>query len=297
MSIHSKALDHFFEYPATHGSIKIAYRKEGSGPPLLLLHGFPQTKSIWNRLIVLLRDHFTLISPDLRGYGSSSKPAGLPDHANYSKREMANDMVALMHHLGFAEFQLVGHDRGGRVAHRLVTDHPGIVPKLMVLDISPTYTMYANTTQKFATGYWHWFFLIQPYPIPETLIGNNVEFLLPRMMGAKAGSTNTFDPESFKEYVRFMKEPAGLHAMCEDYRAASTIDLVHDQEFRDAGEKLKIPFKVLWGEKGVVHQCFNPLEDWQVIFDNVTGKTVPSGHYIPEEVPEILALEIKNFFN
>ena len=135
MSYHSKASDHFFEYQATHGSIKIAYRIEGSGPPLLLLHGFPQTKSIWNRLIALLRDHFTLISPDLRGYGSSSKPAGLPDHANYSKREMANDMVALMHHLGFAEFQLVGHDRGGRVAHRLVTDHPGAVNKLMVLDI------------------------------------------------------------------------------------------------------------------------------------------------------------------
>lgn len=297
MPSYSNTLDQFFEYEGTHGTIKIAYRIEGSGPPLLLLHGFPQTKTIWNKLTPLLSNRFTLVRPDLRGYGLSSKPAGLFDHANYSKREMANDMVALMSHLGFSKFALVGHDRGGRVAHRLVTDHPDIVSKLMVLDISPTYAMYANTTQKFATGYWHWFFLIQPYPIPETLIGNNVEFLLPKMMGAKAGSVNTFEPEAFSEYVHFMKDPAGLHAMCEDYRAASTIDLVHDQEFRDLGQKLPIPLRVLWGEKGIVHQCFTPVSDWQVLFKNVTGKTVPSGHYIPEEIPEILATEMIEFFN
>ncbi len=294
---HSNTLDQFFEYESTHGAIQIAYRVEGSGPPLLLLHGFPQTKTIWNKLIPLLTSRFTLIRPDLRGYGLSSKPTGLVDHANYSKREMANDMVALMRHLGFSKFALVGHDRGGRVAHRLVTDHPDMVSKLMVLDISPTYAMYANTTQKFATGYWHWFFLIQPYPIPETLIGNNVEFLLPKMMGAKAGSANTFEPEAFAEYVRFMKDPAGLHAMCEDYRAASTIDLVHDQEFRDLGQQLNIPLRVLWGDKGVVHQCFTPITDWQVLFQDVSGNTVPSGHYIPEEIPEILAAEIIDFFD
>lgn len=296
MQLDSILSNQFFEYSSAHGPIKIAYQKIGSGPALLLLHGFPQTKSIWKRVIPYLKDHFTLILPDLRGYGFSSKPAGLPGHINYSKREMAKDMVALMKYLGFNQFFLVGHDRGGRVSHRLVTDHTDVVPKLMVLDISPTYTMYANTTQKFATGYWHWFFLIQPYPIPETLIGNNVEFLLPRMMGAKAGSANIFDPDCFAEYVQFMRDPAGLHAMCEDYRAASTIDLVHDQEFRDTNKKLDIPLRVLWGEKGVVHQCFKPLDDWQEVFHTVSGKPVPSGHYIPEEIPEILANEIVDFF-
>ena len=275
----------------------IAYRKIGSGPALLLLHGFPQTKTIWNQLVPRLMSQYTLIMPDLRGYGYSSKPAGLPDHSNYSKRAMAKDMVELMQHLGFDQFQLVGHDRGGRVAHRLATDYPDRVLKLMVLDISPTYTMYAKTTQKFATGYWHWFFLIQPYPIPETLIGNQVEFLLPRMMGAKAGNANTFTPQAFAEYVSIMQNPASLHAMCEDYRAASTIDLVHDQAFRDQGIRLNIPLKVLWGEKGIVHQCFEPLDDWREVFSNVSGQSVPSGHYIPEEIPEILATEITAFFN
>lgn len=289
--------EQIFEYSGTHGEIQITFQLEGSGPPLLLLHGFPQTKRIWQDVVPLLKNHFTLIRPDLRGYGQSSKPAGIAGHINYSKREMAKDMVELMRHLGFTHFQVVGHDRGGRVAHRLVTDYPDLVSRLMVLDISPTYAMYAQTTKRFATGYWHWFFLIQPFPIPETLIGNNVEFLLPKMMGAKAGSQNVFAPDAFAEYVANLKNPACLHAMCEDYRAASTIDLVHDQEFRDLGKKLTIPIRVLWGEKGIVHQCFKPLEDWSEVFENVSGQTVPSGHYIPEEVPEILAAEIKAFFD
>jgi haloacetate dehalogenase len=285
-----------FKYHATHGPIEIAYLQEGVGPPLLLLHGFPQTKKIWEPIVQLLKSQFTCITPDLRGYGFSSKPPGLPDHANYSKREMARDMLELMHSLGHRTFDLVGHDRGGRVAHRLATDYPSAIRKIMVLDISPTWKMYANTTQQFATAYWHWFFLIQPTPIPETLIGNQVDFLLPKMMGAKAGIQNPFSPEAFKEYVYWMKDPACLHAMCEDYRAASTIDLIHDQEFRDLGKKLVMPICALWGEKGVVHRCFNPISDWQEVFQEVTGHHLPSGHYIPEDIPDILANEIRTFF-
>lgn len=288
--------DRIFTYNSPHGKIDICYSIEGSGPPLLLLHGFPQTKRIWDQVVSSLTNSFTVIRADLRGYGKSSKPIGLEDHQNYSKREMARDMRSLMQSLGFEEFYLAGHDRGGRVAHRLTTDYPDQVLKLMVLDISPTWRMYQNTTKEFATLYWHWFFLVQPFPIPETLIKNNVDFLLPRMMGAKAGIQNPFSQEAFAEYVSIMSHEDALHAMCEDYRASRTIDLVHDQEFRDLGIKLNVPLCVLWGEKGVIHRCFHPIEDWSELFSNVEGHTVPSGHYIPEEVPELLGQKMLQFF-
>jgi len=277
------------------GPIEIACLVGGSGPALLLLHGFPQTKAIWHQVAPALAKHFTVVASDLRGYGQSAKPSSAPDHSTYSKRFMAADQVALMKHLGHHQFFLLGHDRGGRVSHRLAMDHPECVKKLMVLDISPTLTMYENTTMEFARGYWHWFFLIQPNPVPETLIGAHPEFWLKNHMGRHAG-TGIFSPERWAEYLAGVADPLGLRAMCEDYRAAATIDLLHDRQDRQEGKTLNIPLHVLWGQHGLVNQCFKPLEDWKLVASQVTGKAVPCGHYIPEELPELVAQEATLFF-
>ena len=287
------------QYSYTHptdGDITIAYQKAGNGPPLLLLHGFPQSKAIWHLIAPQLSERFTVIASDLRGYGESSKPTGNVDHSNYSKRSMAMDQVELMKHLGFKEFSLLGHDRGGRVSHRLAADFPECVQKLMVLDISPTLAMYEQTSMAFARGYWHWFFLIQKAPIPETMIGADVEFFLKQFMGGRYAGFDIFAKECWHDYVRAMQDPACTHAMCEDYRAASTIDLEHDRVDIAAGKKLQMPLRVLWGEHGLVNACFSPLSDWNKVASHVSGKTVNSGHYIPEEAPEELLAEALAFF-
>jgi haloacetate dehalogenase len=284
-----------FHADSEDGSIEISYLIGGSGPPLLLLHGFPQTKAIWSQVAPELARNFTVVAADLRGYGASSKPHGKSDHSTYSKRSMAADQHALMKSLGFNQFFLLGHDRGGRVSHRLAMDFPESVLRLMVLDISPTLTMYENTTMEFAKGYWHWFFLIQPEPVPETLIGANPEFWLKNHMGRHAG-TGIFSPDRWAEYLAGASHPESMHAMCEDYRAAATIDLIHDRSDRAAGKMLKMPLRVLWGEHGLVNQCFKPIEDWRVVAKDVAGKAVPSGHYIPEEIPDILLAEAREFF-
>ena len=216
------------------GPIEIAYLICGSGPPLLLLHGFPQTKAIWSQVAPELAKHFTVVAADLRGYGASSKPHGKTDHSTYSKRSMAADQHSLMQALGFDQFFLLGHDRGGRVSHRLV------------LDISPTLTMHEGATMAFAKGYWHWFFLIQPEPVPETMIGANPEYWLKNHMGRHAG-TDIFSADRWAEYLAGASNTQCMHAMCEDYRAAASIDLIHDRSDRAAGNQLKIPLKVLWG--------------------------------------------------
>jgi len=280
---------------AEDGEITISYQIAGNGPPLLLLHGFPQTKVIWHRVAPELAKHFTVVAADLRGYGDSSKPHGKEDHSNYSKRAMASDQSQLMNQLGFQEYSVIGHDRGGRVAHRLAADHGNEVKKLMVLDISPTLAMYEQTNMQFARGYWHWFFLIQKEPIPETLISANTEFLMKQFMGGRHAGLGIFDPACWNEYLTAMQNPACLHAMCEDYRAAASIDLEHDKEDIKHQRLLQMPVKVLWGEYGQVNACFNPLEDWKRIANNVSGHTVKSGHYIPEEIPEILIEEVRNF--
>lgn len=277
------------------GPIEIAHLIGGSGPPLLLLHGFPQTKAIWSQVAPELAKHFTVVAADLRGYGASSKPHGKTDHSTYSKRSMARDQHSLMQALGFDQFFLLGHDRGGRVSHRLALDFPESVLRLMVLDISPTLTMYEKTTMAFAKGYWHWFFLIQPEPVPETLIGANPEYWLKNHMGRHAG-TGIFSADRWAEYLANASSPQCMHAMCEDYRAAASIDLIHDRSDRAAGNQLKMPLRVLWGEHGLVNQCFKPLDDWQSVATNVTGRSVPSGHYIPEEIPGLLIDEAKEFF-
>ena len=276
--------------------VDIACQIGGSGPPLLLLHGFTQTKAIWHRVAPELAKHYSVVATDLRGYGASSKPHGKFDHSSYSKRSMAADQHAVMQSLGHEQFFLLGHDRGGRVSHRLAVDFPESVSKLMILDISPTLTMYENTTMEFARGYWHWFFLIQPEPVPETLLGANPEYWLKNHMGRHAG-TSIFDPRCWADYLAGASNPEGMHAMCEDYRAAATIDLVHDRADRAEGKKLSMPVRVLWGEHGLVNKCFAPIEDWKRVSTNeVTGRHVPCGHYIPEECPTELIAEAKVFF-
>jgi len=275
--------------------IDLNVRHGGTGPPLLLLHGFPQTHAIWHRVASRLAQQHFLVMPDLRGYGDSDKPASTPDHTPYSKRTMALDVVELMRSFGFGRFFVCGHDRGGRVAHRLALDHPRAVARLMLLDISPTRTMYERTTMEFATLYYHWFFLIQPEPLPETLIGADPGFYLRTKLGGwGSAGTSFFDPRALAEYERCFTQ-AAIHAMCEDYRAAASIDLQHDRE--DEMRRIECPLRVLWGERGVVHRLFAPLADWQAKSQlPVSGGTTPTGHYIAEEAPDRLADDMLEFF-
>lgn len=265
----------------------------GTGPAVLLLHGYPQTCCIWHRIAPRLAEKYTVVAADLRGYGDSSKPAGLPDHSNYSKRAMALDQVEVMQALGYSEFHLVGHDRGGRVAHRLALDHPQCVKKLAVLDICPTRTMYGHTDRAFAKAYFHWFFLIQPAPFPETLIGADPEFFIKYQMGRRHGGLQAFAAEAMAEYVRCFSDPAAIHASCEDYRAAESIDLEHDAA--DAAKKLSCPVLALWGKHGVIEQQFDCLADWRAVAREVRGKALDCGHYLPEERPGEVARELESF--
>ncbi|MFC0408961.1 alpha/beta fold hydrolase [Roseomonas elaeocarpi] len=256
----------------------------GSGPPLLLLHGHPQTHSTWNKVAPALAERFTVVAADLRGYGDSGRPEGGEGHRNYSKRAMAADQVALMRALGFERFRLVGHDRGGRVAHRLALDHPQALEKLAVLDIAPTATMYARTDKEFATRYFWWFFLIQPAPLPEHMIGADPEFFLRKHIDGQLKTPGATSEELFAEYLRCYRDPAMRHAACEDYRAAATIDLEHDAA--DAERRIEAPLLALWGAKGTVGALYDVLETWREKARDVRGQPLPCGHSPQEEVPE-----------
>ncbi len=265
------------------------------GPAVLLLHGYPQTHAIWHRVAPRLARRFNVVACDLRGYGDSGKPVGTADHANYSKRTMAADIVAVMKHLGHERFFLAGHDRGARVAHRLAVDHPDRVAKLAVLDIAPTLAMYEQTSEAFARAYWHWFFLILPAPVPEKMIGADPRFLLRAKLGAGSAGMKPFAPEAWAEYERCFT-PEMIHASCEDYRAAASSDLVHDRADREAGRKVRCPLLALWGAHGVVEKCFRPMDEWRRVADDVRGRALPAGHYLPEEAPEAVAGELEQFF-
>ena len=269
------------------------------GPPLLLLHGFPQTHAIWHRVALALKERFFLVMPDLRGYGDSDKPAGEPDHANYSKRTMAADMVALMQSLGHARFGLVGHDRGGRVAYRLALDHPQAVMQLCVIDIAPTLDMYAATDMRFASAYFHWFLLIQPAPVPERLIGGDPLFVLHTTLGGLgANGMGYIEPRALADYERCFAQPDTLHAICEDYRSSAGIDLEHDRASRAAGQRIACDMLALWGTRGVVHRLFKPLELWQAqCAGRVSGEAIESGHFVPEEAPEAVARALLAFLH
>lgn len=277
--------------------LPLDYEVCGQGPALLLLHGFPQNRAIWQPIKAALSPHFTLVMPDLRGYGQSPKPASDPAHLTYSKRAMANDLIKLMDEIGHVKFGVVGHDRGARVAHRLAADHGERVSRLMLLDISPTLAMYEQTDMTFAAGYWHWFFLIQAYPLPETMIGQDPIFFMDQFMVKRYPGRHIFETKRWESYLAGIQDPACLHAMCEDYRASFTIDLEHDRADRQAQRKLQMPVRVLWGHHGMIEKCFKPLEDWAQVASDVSGQTIDAGHYIPEERPEVLQAEIRAFFS
>jgi len=272
----------------TAGGVTIAGSTAGAGPALLLLHGHPQTHAIWHKVAPALLQHFTVVACDLRGYGDSSKPAGEPGHANYSKRSMAADMLAVMRRLGFERFAVMAHDRGARVAHRLLADAPQAVERAVLLDIAPTLAMYEGTTQAFARAYWHWFFLIQPAPLPERLIEADPGAYLRDVMGRRSAGLAPFDPRALAEYARCLALPGAAHGICEDYRAAASIDLEHDRFDRDNGRLADTPLLALWGAEGVVARCFDPLLAWRRVARRVEGEALPCGHYIPEEAPDAL---------
>lgn len=266
----------------------------GTGPAVLLLHGYPETHAMWHKVAPALAERYSVVCADLRGYGDSAKPAGAPLHEAYSKRAMAADMVAAMRALGFARFRLAGHDRGGRVAHRLCVDHPDAVEQVAMLDISPTRVMFERTDQAFALAYYHWFFLAQPHDLPERLIGADPAYYLAlKMKRWSAGETAFFDPRAWAEYERCFADPATIHASCEDYRAAASIDLAHD---RADGARIRCPLLVLWGAKGVIHRLFDPLADWRGVAEDVRGSVMPTGHYIAEEAPGQTLAQLRAFF-
>ncbi len=265
----------------------------GSGPPLLLLHGYPQTCIEWRKVAPQLAKKYTVVAADLRGYGDSSAPADGENHFCYSKRAMAKDQVELMASLGFQKFSVVAHDRGGRVAHRMALDYPDRVSQLAVLDIVPTYKFFHTVNAELATANFHWFFLIQPPPLPETLIGNSAEEWLTSRFGRIPAEA--LSKEAYAEYLRCFRRPESIHATCEDYRAGATIDLVHDAA--DLDHKISCPLLVLWGARGAWPKLYNVLDTWKERASNVSGKEMPSGHFIAEEVPDLLLAELNGFLS
>ena len=265
----------------------------GEGPPVLLLHGYPQTLAMWHLAAPLLAESFTVVAADLRGYGDSSKPDGGRDHSGYSKRTMATDQVEVMRRLGFDSFAVVGHDRGGRVAHRMALDHPQKITQFAVLDIVPTHWVFATANKELATYYYHWFFLIQPYDLPEHLVGADPDHYLRRTLGGWGTGTDLFTPEAYAEYERCFRDPETIHAMCEDYRAAATIDLEHDEADRD--RKVGCPLLALWGESGVVEKLYDVPGVWREYASDVRGRALPAGHFLAEERPEETARELISF--
>jgi haloacetate dehalogenase len=256
----------------------------GSGPPLLLLHGAPQTHAIWHRVAPELAKQYTVVAPDLRGYGDSSKPDGGPNHVTYSKRAMALDQIEVMKHFGFERFLVVGHDRGARVTHRLALDHPKAVTRAALLDIVPTHYLLNHVTREVAMAYYHWFFLIRPAPFPETMINNSLELYIGRGRG-----------EAEAEFLRAFRNPETVHAMCEDYRAGASIDLEHDEVDQKAGRKVTCPLLVLWGAQGNVGRLFDPLAVWRERATDVRGRAMPSGHNIQLEAPAETLRELRAF--
>jgi haloacetate dehalogenase len=267
----------------------------GNGPPLLLLHGHPQTHVMWHKVAGPLAAHYRVVATDLRGYGDSSKPAGAPNHENYSKRTMAEDQVCAMRALGFESFIVMAHDRGARVAHRMALDHPAAVMRLLTLDIAPTLAMYEQTSFAFASAYWHWFFLVRPAPFPETLIRADPDLYLRSTIGARSAGLVPFTDDAYAEYLRCLSDPATAHGICEDYRASIGIDLEHDRADRDAGRRVECEMLSFWGEEGVIARCFDPAAEWPKVALRWRGKALPCGHYIAEEIPDVLMAEALPF--
>jgi haloacetate dehalogenase len=265
----------------------------GSGPPLLLLHGYPQTHVMWRKIAPKLAQEFTLVIPDLRGYGDSSKPPAGVDLAAYSKRALAQDQVETMQAFGFKRFRVAGHDRGARVTHRLLRDHPERIEKAALLDIVPTLYRFETIDQKAAMGSFHWFFLIQPSPFPEQMIGASVELFLKKMLGL-SGTPGAHEPEAYAEYLRCFGNPETIRATCDEYRAGASIDLEHDRA--DRGRMVTVPLLILWGERSGQGSGYDMLAVWREHAETVMGQAIKSGHFIPEEKPDDAYQALRDFF-
>ena len=281
-------LENFQTATINTGEAEIYMRFGGAGPPLLLLHGHPQNHVMWHVLAPRLAKDYTVIMPDLRGYGDSSKPASSPDHSTYSKRAMARDQIAVMKQFGFSRFSVIGHDRGARCAYRLALDFPDAVEKLVVMDIIPTGEAFRRADKEFAIGYWHWFFLAQPFDFPERIIkANPYNFYF-------QGTRHLFHSEALAEYWRGIQNPGTIHAMCEDYRAGATVDYELDEADRGTN-KITCPVLVLWGEKGALPKWYEVLDVWRDWADDVRGRGIDCGHYLAEEAPEETCRELLKF--
>jgi haloacetate dehalogenase len=280
-------------------NVRLHIRIGGSGPPLLLLHGYPQTHVMWHKIAPALAQHFTLICPDMRGYGDSDAPPADAQHLTYAKRTVAQDLVELMANLGFARFMAAGHDRGARVLHRLLLDHPARVRRAAMLDIVPTRHIFKTLNQQIATVYEHWFFLIQPDGFPERLIGQDPDYYLTTKLHRWSADANAFAPEAMAEYLRCFRRRAVIHATCEDYRAAASIDLAHDES--DLAKKIDCPLLVLWGQKGAMEQNYDVLAVWREQVSQgeagLQGRSLPCGHFLAEEAPEATFQALHDFFN
>ena len=266
----------------------------GSGSPLILLHGYPQTHVIWHKVAPRLAEKFHVICPDLRGYGDSSKPPSTADHYPYSKRAMGVDMIDVMSYFGYSDFFLVGHDRGARVAHRMALDYPERINRICVMDIVPTLHMFRTTDQQFSTGYYHWFFLIQPDGLPEHLIGSDPAYYLREKLKRWSAPGATFANEAVAEYLRCFCQPESIHASCEDYRAAAGVDLTHDED--DLKRKISCPLLVLWGEKGFVNNQYDVPEVWSRYAEQIETRALDCGHFLPEEAADAVSEELLRFF-
>jgi haloacetate dehalogenase len=284
-----------FDMEVEHG-VRIHGAYAGTGPAVLLLHGHPQSHVTWHQVAPRLVDAgYRVVVTDLRGYGDSSRPEGGENHINYSKRAMARDQVAVMHALGHERFSVIGHDRGGRVAHRMALDHAAWLERVAVLDIAPTATMYARTDRRFATRYFWWFFLIQPAPLPERMIEAETEFFLRQHVSAQSKTPGVPNEALIQEYLRCYRKPGTVHAICEDYRAAATIDLEHDAS--DAHVRITVPLLALWGAKGVVGELYDVLATWREKANDVRGRALFCGHSPQEEVPDETSAAILTFLS
>jgi haloacetate dehalogenase len=287
-------LDDFEATRVSTSGAELFVRRGGEGEPVLLLHGYPQTHVMWHLVAPRLAERFTVVLPDLRGYGDSSKPPGDPEHETYSKRALALDAVELMTALGHDRFAVVGHDRGARVGHRLALDHPGRVSRLALLDIVPTRAVFEGVDRRVALGTYHWFFLAQPYDLPERLIGADPSFWLRWHLRSWSGGTDLFfAPEAVAEYERCFADPECIHATCEDYRAGAAIDLRHDEA--DLEQRVGCPVLVLWGERSGTTPTFNVLGEWRERATSVDGRPLPCGHFLAEELPEDVTRELLSF--
>jgi haloacetate dehalogenase len=274
--------------------VRIHCVKAGSGPAVLLLHGYPQSLALWSGVAPILAERFTVVCADLRGYGDSSKPPGAPDSSNYSFRAMAVDQITLMHRLGFDRFHLVGHDRGGRTGHRMALDRPEIVESLAVLDIAPTYTMFMDTNRHVSGKYWHWYFLSLPAPFPERMIGADPDYFFETCFETWGKTpVGGLDPEVLAQYRRGWRDPAMIHGSCCDYRAAATVDLEHDQA--DIDRQLTCPTLAFWGSEGAMHQCFDMAAIWGQRCSDLRTATLPGAHFFVDQFPKETAAILLDF--